>query len=65
MNKEKTQSNFHLDFMELDVLIYTLRHKEAEKIFIKEAEQFGHEEKEAKIMLRQTREKLKKQFIYQ
>ena len=51
--------------MELDVLIHALRHKEVEKIFIKEAEQFGHEEKEAKIMLRQTREKLKKQFIYQ
>jgi len=65
MKKEKSQSDFPLDFMELDVLIYTLRHKEVEKIFIKEAEQFGHEEKEAKIMLRRTREKLKRQFIYQ
>ena len=65
MKKEKSQSDFHLDFMELDVLIHALRHKEAKKIFIKEAEQFGHEEKEAKIMLWQTREKLKRQFIYQ
>jgi hypothetical protein len=64
MNKEKTQSDFNLDFMELDVLIYTIRHKEVAKIFIKEAELFGHEEKDGKAMFRDIQRKLKYQFIY-